>query len=57
MADLQENSKMAEMAPNYNAVNSTSDPKNMQELTQFVSILFVNFMQRYPCNHQLQIFT
>lgn len=35
MAELQENSKI-DMQANY-TVGSNSDPKNMQELTQYVS--------------------
>lgn len=42
MADLQENNKNVDMQPNYNSTVATNDPKNMQELTQFVSIyLFI----------------
>lgn len=62
MADLQESTKVADMQQNYNAVVSSNDPKNMQELTQFVSnkhfitMIFYrwNFLQVQTLLQQMQ---
>ncbi|EEB18307.1 conserved hypothetical protein [Pediculus humanus corporis] len=45
MAELQDSSKL-EMQPNY-AIENNSDPKNMQELTQYVQSLLQQMQDRF----------